>query len=365
MKMWGQPPSAVRAARSMSLAPNPEPKSRAKINRQRGIAHDFVIPPVQRVHHTHIRSNVPVNGIPSAKIGPHIARRMIDVERVEIRIRPRTHEASTQIRTPPRPEIRKQQSRRMLRTPQQRLPRIVKIIHRRRIVENLRGRIGVSRVQQKPRPQLRLQLHLCAVRERFIHVLVLTNKVHQVNLDVVDLVVKQVVEVSRIENILAAEEILLKPRLESADTFRLQRSVGKTVRWPRESLLQPRIFKSGSVRKSQPCAGKNFSTTQKLISQRNPRHAGVSIRAVMNKPHAADYDQPPQRELLLPVNVILQSLPVSLAKVDVAYITIFVFHAIPKRRVRPGPLRIIALIYKSAAVNAVHFMRLKIDWVAT
>src|SRR5262249_54436785 len=121
------------------------------------------------------------------------------------------------------------------------------------------------------------------MRESTIHINVLSDKRDRVHRHVIDLVMKQVVEISRGELVFALKELLLKSGFESAKPFRPQSRVGLSIRRPSEGLLQPRFFESAAVRKTQTRARKMFSPTQGLPGQRNPWHSSVPEFAVVNQ----------------------------------------------------------------------------------
>ena len=82
----------------------------------------------------------------------------------------------------------------------------------------------------------------------------------------------------------------------------------------------------------------------------------------MDEAPARNYLETPERELLLQVDIVVQALAVGLrTEDDVADKSVFVFDAISERGVGPGAFGVISLIFESGAVDAVHFVRGKIE----
>src|SRR5208337_1245899 len=125
---------------------------------------------------------------------------------------------------------------------QQRHSRLVERIDRHRVVKNLRRGVSVGGVQKPARSNFPLESNLGAVGKSLIDVNVFAHEGHRVHGNVVDLIAKQIVEVSRGENVTVVEQVLQESSLEGAIAFRLQRSIRNTIRRSSESLFQPRLL---------------------------------------------------------------------------------------------------------------------------
>src|SRR5271168_1160495 len=123
----------------------------------------------------------------------------------------------------------------MFGTAQKRLAGIVERIDGSRIVENFGGCVGVGGGEQQPAAQPGLQFDLRALGKRLVDVEVFTHEGGGVDRLVIDLVVKQIVEVSGIEDVFSAEEILPKARFESTDALGFEAGVRDGIRRTGES----------------------------------------------------------------------------------------------------------------------------------
>src|SRR5579863_10442510 len=121
-----------------------------------------------------------------------------------------------------------------------------------------------------------------------IHILILANDVHQIDLDIIDLVVEQIVEIGRVQDVLAVKETLLDAGLESADALRLQAGIGEAERGTSKGLLQARLLEPGGVGKAQAGAGKDFAAAQRLQSKGDPWHPGVAEGAIVHEASAGN-----------------------------------------------------------------------------
>src|SRR5258708_4153612 len=197
--------------------------------------------------------------------------------------------------------------------------------------------------------------------EGLVEVLILPNKIHQVDLDIINLIVEEIVEVRGVEHILTMNQILLDSCFEGADSLRLQCRIFKAERRPGKGFLKAGVFEASGVGKAQPRPRENVCAAQSLKSQCYARHTRVAESAVVDESSAGNGRQPAQRELLLRVHLVIQALAVGLAETDIADKSVFVFGAVTKCSVSPRSLRIVALIFKPHAVDAVDFMRRKIE----
>src|SRR5258708_15447031 len=193
--------------------------------------------------------------------------------------------------------------------------------------------------------------------EGLVEVLILPNKIHQVDLDIINLIVEEIVEVRGVEHILTMNQILLDSCFEGADSLRLQCRIFKAERRPGKGFLKARVFEASGVGKAQPRARENVCAAQSLKSQCYARHTRVAESAVVDESSAGNGRQPAQRELLLRVHLVIQALAVGLAEADFADKSVFFSGPGPKRTVTQGALRIVALIFKPHAVDAVDFVR--------
>src|ERR1035438_5113582 len=136
-------------------------------------------------------------------------------------------------------------------------------INRRRIIENLGGSVRICRVEQQPATKFGLQSNFSALRERLIDVEVLTDEIHGINLFIVNLVVKQIVEIGRVYDILAFDEILRDAGFESAHPLRFKTGIRIRIWTTGKRLLQSRLFEPGGVGKSQSRPGKKTAAAQR------------------------------------------------------------------------------------------------------
>src|SRR5579871_25050 len=150
--------------------------------------------------------------IPPAEIRAHISRGMIDSEPGKIRICPPPHKTSAQISSPSPSQIAEQQRSRVFRAMDQRISRRINLAARtrygtQRIFQDLAGRVGVSSRQKHSRPNLPLHFDLCPVRERLFQIeeLIFARR-RGLGLN---LIMKEIVEVSAIQIPAACEESLL------------------------------------------------------------------------------------------------------------------------------------------------------------
>src|SRR5258708_24513060 len=103
--------------------------------------------------------------------------------------------------------------------------------------------------------------------EGLVDVLILPNKIHQIDLDVVNLIVEEIVEVCGVEHILTMNQILLDSCFEGADSLRLQCRICKAERRPGKGFLKARVFEASGVGKAQPRPRENVCAAQSLKSQ--------------------------------------------------------------------------------------------------
>src|SRR5580700_5751800 len=80
----------------------------------------------------------------------------------------------------------------------------------------------------------------------------------------------------------------------------------------------------------------------------------------MNKTASSNGSEPAKRKLLVDVKVVIEALTVRLAIVHVADVSVFVLDAIAEGGMCPGSLGIIALVFESGAIDAVHIVRREI-----
>ena len=111
-----------------------------------------------------------------------------------------------------------------------------------------------------------MQFDFRTLRECLIHIEVFTDKGGLIDGDVVDLVVKQVVEVSGIEDIFSMQEILLDARLEGADPLWLETGIWNGIGRSGERLFQAGLLVSRGVGKTQARSRKSFSTPSRQQS---------------------------------------------------------------------------------------------------
>src|SRR5271168_1626629 len=180
----------------------------------------------------------------------------------------------------------------MFGTAQKRLARIVERIDGSRIVENFGGCVGVGGGEQQPAAQPGLQFDFRALGERLVDVEIFTHEGGRVDRLVVDLVVKQIIEVGGIEDVFSAEEILPKARLESPGALGFEAGVWDGKRRTGESLFQARLLESGGVGKAEAGSRKNFSTLQSQQGQRDARYTCVAEHAAVDETPAYDRRKP-------------------------------------------------------------------------
>ena len=82
----------------------------------------------------------------------------------------------------------------------------------------------------------------------------------------------------------------------------------------------------------------------------------------MNETAAGDRRQPAPGELLLQVGILIQTLPGTGGRViQIPHDAVFVFDAISESGVGPGSLGVIALVFKSHAIDVIVLVRWKVE----
>lgn len=138
-----------------------------------------------------------MDGVPSAEVGADVSGGVVDPETVEVGVGAASDEAAAEVRSPASSEIRQEKSGGMFRAAEERLSGIVDCIERRRIVEVLRGSVGVGGIEQETRAEFRAKGEFGTVGEGAVDVDVLADESCGIDCDVVDLVVEEIVEVGR------------------------------------------------------------------------------------------------------------------------------------------------------------------------
>src|SRR6266566_2247233 len=123
-----------------------EPQSSAKINSQRRITDNFVVVLVQQILTANVCTNARCDRVPSSGVYEHVGGSVINVETVEVRISAMADKVAFEVGPPMRPEIGRQQSRRVLWPPKQRPPRPEDWIERQWRFEDLACVVGIGRI---------------------------------------------------------------------------------------------------------------------------------------------------------------------------------------------------------------------------
>ena len=111
-----------------------------------------------------------------------------------------------------------------------------------------------------------MQFNLRALREGLVHVEIFSHEREWIDRLVVDLVMKEVVEVGGVENVFPLEKILLNSGFEGAHALRLEAGIGLRIRRARESFFEARLLESGGIGKTQASSGENFSSAPRQQS---------------------------------------------------------------------------------------------------
>ena len=123
------------------------------------------------------------------------------------------------------------------------------------VVEDLGRGVSVGGAEQQTAAELGLQLDFSAVRECLIDVEIFSDEGDWIDGFVIDLVVKQIVEIRGVENIFAAKKILLKPGFEGTDTFWFEGRVGDGIGRAGKCFFETRFFESRCIGKAQARSG--------------------------------------------------------------------------------------------------------------
>ena len=143
-------------------------------------------------------------------------------------------------------------------------------------------------------------------------------KLFGVDRDVVDLVVKKIVEVRCGQRIFSPQKSCCNPASKDRECSGFKSRIRNAVRigGTGESLFEPRLLESGGIGKSQPCPGKQFSPPRSACQvSRHARHTRYSqTRCCARTVRRRSRRQRSNRDLLLQVHVVIEPLPMRLAE---------------------------------------------------
>src|SRR5271169_4631821 len=194
------PCSSVKIRGVFLFSADTESHPRPEVRLEREISDHLVVAAVEYVLDIDVGGHVAVHVEPAAGVDQRVAGGVVDAKAEKVGIGTSTDKAAGHVTSPAAPEISQQSSCGVLGTTKQRAPRAVHLQvakerrNARRGCQNLRGSVGITRIQRQLPPEPPTERDFRALSERFVDIDVLADEGCRIK-RIVDAVVKEIVKV--------------------------------------------------------------------------------------------------------------------------------------------------------------------------